>query len=186
MRAASPASTMRKISTLIFSMYAIVDTSAISHLARIGELDQLFDQFSSVLIPDAVYRELCRARVGGLGPAFAAIESGRIDVRATTSEPSLDDSLDPGEAAVLAFAIAIRRGGAGRLQGPGYVVIDEQRGRRVARAFNLSLTGTLGILAEARDRGRIPSLRAACESLRLNGFFIHPKLEAQLLAAVGE
>jgi len=60
--------------------------------------------------------------------------------------------LDQGEAEVLALAEA---------HPPRLVVIDELRGRRYAQRLGLPLTGTLGILLLAKERGLDSGRRTA-------------------------
>lgn len=52
------------------------------------------------------------------------------------------------------------------------VVLDDQHGRRLARERAVSITGTVGLLIEARGRGMIPSVRRELDCLIEAGMWI--------------
>jgi predicted nucleic acid-binding protein len=58
--------------------------------------------------------------------------------------------LGDGERAALALAME---------RDADLVVLDDQEGRRIAKQRDLSVTGTIGVLVEARANGYIDSLR---------------------------
>jgi predicted nucleic acid-binding protein len=67
------------------------------------------------------------------------------------------------------------------------VLIDEKEGRRIALQSGLSVTGVLGILLAAKEKGEIEEIRRELEKLRLlAGFFVAPALAAKVLAAAKE
>jgi predicted nucleic acid-binding protein len=55
------------------------------------------------------------------------------------------------------------------------VLIDEDKGRRVARALGLALTGTLGVLEQAAERGLI-DLPSALIRLQETDFYVTSEL----------
>lgn len=86
-------------------------------------------------------------------------------------------ALDPGEAAVIQLAT--------ELSIP-WVAIDEWKGRRAALAAGLSVTGTLGLLGQAKLRGLVPSLKPLLDKALAEGIRYHPELVRTILEAVGE
>ena len=64
--------------------------------------------------------------------------------------------------------------------------MDERAGRRVAKALNVRVQGTLGLLVEARRRGALPSMSAALEALEAQGFRATPELRQWALRSSGE
>ena len=66
------------------------------------------------------------------------------------------------------------------------LLIDEKKGRAVARQRGLRIRGTLGVLVEARRGQHIESLRVAIDELVGLGFRITAALVAEALAQVGE
>ena len=88
-----------------------------------------------------------------------------LDVREPARVPDaelLNKELDAGERDAILLAEKL---GADR------VIIDEIRGRKVAQRRRLNVTGTLGVLKTAADRGLL-DLRTAIESLRQTNFRI--------------
>ncbi|WP_243146643.1 hypothetical protein [Scytonema sp. UIC 10036] len=80
-------------------MIVVSDTSPISNLAAIGQLELLQQLYSTVIIPTAVYRELLNS--GETDPAVLAIQSVNwIETRSVaniTLLQTLQKNLDIGE-----------------------------------------------------------------------------------------
>ena len=85
--------------------------------------------------------------------------------------------LDQGEAEVLALA----EERAARL-----VIIDERKGRRYANRLSIPLTGTLGVLLLAKERGLVTSLAPLLDELQEAGLYLDPDLVNQVLVLAGE
>lgn len=127
-------------------MIIVSDTSPINNLAAIDQLQLLQQLYGTILIPEAVYRELT-------DPSFfvaGAAEVQTFDWIQTRSVinhkvvEALSNELDVGEAEAIALALETEA---------ELVLIDERRGRLVAGRLNLRYTGILGILVEARVEG---------------------------------
>ncbi|WP_437610286.1 DUF3368 domain-containing protein [Sorangium sp. So ce834] len=99
------------------------------------------------------------------------------EIERTGVDPALASLLDPGEAAALALAELLRA---------DTLLIDERKGRAVARARGLRIQGTLGLLVEARRAGVLGSLRAVLDDLANTGFRVSAPLMAEALRQVGE
>jgi predicted nucleic acid-binding protein len=85
--------------------------------------------------------------------------------------------LDRGEAEVLALASE---------QTARLVIIDERKGRRYARRLGLPLTGTLGVLLAAKDKGLVPALAPLIDQLLKEGLYFAPELVDKALEIAGE
>lgn len=59
-----------------------------------------------------------------------------------------------------------------RKYGATRVIIDERLGRRVAEYLQLSVTGTLGVLAKAKSTGLIPSFHESALAMRQQGIYM--------------
>ncbi len=129
-------------------MIVISDNSALSALAEIGLLELLPSLFGEVTIPDAVRRE-CEHE--GAPQALRDWIAGTPEwVRISTDpETFLPETanLGPGEASAISLAWEHRRN--------SLLILDEKRGRRVAGALGLRMTGVLGIIGEAAKQGLV-------------------------------
>ena len=85
--------------------------------------------------------------------------------------------MDDGEASVIALAIEL---------GCRLVVIDERRGRQVARLMGLEVTGTVGVLLRAKRQGMLPAVKPCLEAMRSRGVWLSDRLIAFALAESGE
>lgn len=142
----------------------------------LGCLPLLRGLFGVVLIPPSVRAE------------FTATERARRETALTDAPwiktaPLIDPrrplaytGLDRGEAETL--ALAEERG--------GMVIIDERKGRRYARRLGLPLTGTLGVLLLAKERGLITSVAAPILELQTAGLHLDPHLIARILEIADE
>ncbi|MEI7894428.1 MAG: DUF3368 domain-containing protein [Myxococcales bacterium] len=86
--------------------------------------------------------------------------------------------LDAGEANALALAASNHA---------DLVLMDEVRGRAVARRLGLAVLGTLGLIATAKKRGLIPAARPVIAQVRSRGgLWLADKLVAEVLAGLDE
>ena len=160
-------------------MIVVSDTSPISNLAAIGQLELLQQLYSSVIIPTAVYQELLNS--GETDPAVLAIQTVNwIETRSVTNITllqTLQNNLDIGEAEAITLAVELN---ADRL------IVDERRGRNEAIRLGLQVTGILGILLAAKQQGLIPLIQPLLNDLIANGFWIREQLYAEALTLAGE
>ena len=124
-------------------MSAVSNTGPLIALAKVERLSVLASLFGTVHIPPAVHREL----LGKSGP-----EAGRLDVLladwlTVASRPELLSGTEPALVAIDAGereAIALAQSMALPL------IIDDQLGRQAARSLGLMVTGTVGVVIEAK------------------------------------
>jgi predicted nucleic acid-binding protein len=139
----------------------ISDASPLVHLAAIKRFDLLRLLYSVVFIPKAVWTEVVVAGLGRPGSTELdqAITSGWMQIkeagRANLARSELV-TLDQGEAEALALALDLQA---------EVILLDEVRGRAVARTLGLRAVGTLGVLIEAKRRGLIASFRQELDRL---------------------
>ncbi len=145
----------------------IADTSCLIALERIGRLALLHAVFPEVAAPAAVAEEFGRA-----------LPWLRVrDVADRRLVRSLRTQLDKGEAEVLALA----------LEHEGCVVLmDEKKGRRVARRLGVDVIGTVGLLLRAKRSGVVPAVRPFMDALATADFRISEALYREALRRAGE
>ncbi len=166
-------------------MRAVTDAGPLIHLSWIGRLDLLPLLFDELVAPVAVRDEALRAPpdipgVTALRDAFAAGWPAVRPVVDVAAVETLRAGLDQGEAEAI---VLMREADA------DIVLLDERRARQYAAQRGLSMTGTLGILKTARDRGHVPAVLPLLAELRQRGFRIRDELVAEIRreeAAEGE
>ena len=146
----------------------VCDASPLIALADIGELHILKELYQEVLITDVVRKEILTELPDWIGVS-------------SDYEPSdfkhLQLQLDAGEASAIALA----------LKNPGCrLVIDERKGRLVAKAMGLKIVGLLGVVVKAKELGVITSGKTILDKLEIHGFWLSEKLKRQLLEKLGE
>lgn len=142
-------------------MRAVVsDTSVINYLAAIGQAELLSIQFGKIYVPPAVWREIHAAsNLPGMAAADSAHKSGWLVVQEPKPSQTLNQlfaDLDPGEAEAIALACELK---------PAVVLLDESDGRLEARRLGLTIIGTVGILAAARQAGKLKQIKPLLDRL---------------------
>jgi predicted nucleic acid-binding protein len=67
-----------------------------------------------------------------------------------------------------------------------FLLIDERRGRQLARQRGLAIVGTGGVLLVAKAVGLLPEVRSFLDRLTQIGYHLAPRLEAEILRLAGE
>ncbi|MEH1966412.1 DUF3368 domain-containing protein [Nostoc sp.] len=161
-------------------MIVVSDTSPINNLAAINHLHLLQQLYGTVLIPEAVYRELTDPNfpVAGATEVQTFIWIQTRPVKDRTLVEALSNELDIGEAEVIALALEMKA---------DQVLIDERRGRMVAARLNLGYTGILGILVEAKSQRLISAVKPLLDALiNQAGFWVAEPLYKRVLQLVDE
>ncbi|MBI5842170.1 MAG: DUF3368 domain-containing protein [Chloroflexi bacterium] len=163
-------------------MPAVSDTSPLLGLSAIGQLELLQEQFGAVFIPQAVLDEL-KIETGFRGTSVIqnALSDGWLEVHEIQNKPlaqALSLELDKGESEAITLAMDLS---------VEMIVMDERIGRERARIMGLKTVGVLGVLLNAKKRGKIDSLKSAMQDLRNEiGFFISDELYERILKQAGE
>jgi hypothetical protein len=158
----------------------ISDSSPLVTLAAIGHLDLLRVLFTTVLVPDAVYREVVAHGEGRAG-ATEVRDASWIRPESVENAPlvrALTLSLDVGEAEAIALALECDA---------DLVLLDERRGRQQAERMGLTIAGTLGVLVEAKRQNLMVEIRPTLDALRAEAdFWITDALYQRVLDLAGE
>ena len=156
----------------------ICNTSPVQYLYQLGLLDILPTLAEEVIVPPAVIEELTIGRVAGISlPDLPSLEWVQIRRPASALALPLVTDLGPGETEVLLLG----------LEEPGTVVVlDDALARRVAEASGLRLTGTLGLLLDAKRAGLVPAVRPLLDQLQALRFRLAPQTRFAVLKRAGE
>ena len=153
---------------------AVLDSSAIIALSQLRYWKYLNQILDEILVPRAVYEEICVKGRGLPGDAELRrlLNEGLVTVRKIRNRVPVDALIDPlalGEAEVLALAIE---------ENADYVVIDDKTARMRARNMGLKVIGTLRILRMIFDANLIDKNEfiRALETLKNIGFRISDKI----------
>jgi uncharacterized protein len=150
----------------------VSDTSPLTALISIGRTEVLRSLFGEVLIPPAVEIELRRFHTDL--PAFVRVRA----IANIAQVAQLVGRLDLGEAEAIVLAQETRA---------DYLLMDEIKGRDVARQQGLRVIGLLGILLEAKKHRLIHSVRETLDQLEAETtFFVTADLKTRLLNEAGE
>lgn len=152
----------------------IADTGPINYLVLIGNIDLLPVLFERVVLPSAVRAELADPDAPPSVRNWIAAPPAWLDVQempARQFEQASVEGLDEGEAAAIALAIWLDA---------DLVLMDDRRGVIVARGKGLRVTGTLGVLDLAAERGLVNFAQAA-NRLRRTNFRIPEELLDSLM-----
>ncbi len=155
----------------------VLNNTPLVGLWLLDRFDLLRELFDHVLIPQAVRDEFL-----AVDPAprrRALLAAPWIEVRRISNERRVlsYSGLDRGEAEVLALA---------EDEDTQLVVLDERKARKYAARLGFPLTGTVGILLLAKERGFLSSVEEALGRLQQQGFHLHADLIARALELAGE
>ncbi len=141
----------------------ISDTSCIILLNKIGAIDIVQKLFGEITITQVIADEYKRSL-----PNWFKIEDPK--------EPGyyrlLSINLDPGEASAIALAIE---------QSDRLLTMDDLKGRRYAERLGMKVTGTLGVIVEAKLSGHIEAVKPLLSKIKQTNFRLTRELEAKVL-----
>ena len=143
----------------------IADTGPVNYLILIGNIDLLPALFDKVILPSAVQAELTHPDAPSLVRNWIADPPAWLQVHETPcckSDQAYTEALDEGETAAIALAILLNA---------DLLLMDDRKGVIAARGKGLRVTGTLGILDLAAQRGLVDFAQAV-NSLRRTTFRI--------------
>jgi uncharacterized protein len=150
------------------SKIIISDTSCLIALSRINRLDILHYIFSTIVTTEEVQREF-----GQPLPSWLEVKQ----VKNESKFEEIKKLLDQGEASAIALALETEN---------AVLVIDEKKGRKIAKELNIEIIGTLRILLFAKQEGIIPSVKDLIQKLHHYNFRFAKSIIDQILKEAGE
>lgn len=164
-------------------MIIVADTTPLISLMKVGRLGLIHDLFGEILIPNAVYEELTG------NPRFLE-ESKQIQQSQFIKRTKIEDAravdllkrssgLDAGESEAIVLSDSMKA---------SLLLMDEMKGRRVARRMGINLMGTIGILTIAYKTELMTraDVLNCIEILKIEGRHISNELYEQLIQKISE
>ena len=146
----------------------IAGASSIIGLQNAGRLDLLKVVYEEIRITEEVKRE-----VGTDLPEWVKI----IEISNRDIQNVLELEVDKGEASAITAALENK---------DSTLIIDEKRGRRVAKRLGVKVIGTIGVIILGKDLGLIEAGKPILEDLVENGFRISAPLLEKVVTRLGE
>ena len=162
-------------------MIIVSNTTPIISLAKAGILDLLGSLFGEILITQGVFDELTANTNFTTGAniirecKFLTIRNAENEFAVKLLQKQLNLDLGESESIVLAEYLNC-----------DLLIIDERKARRIAKDMGLRITGTLGLLLEAKTRGIIESIKPILDTMLDNGIRISDTLYKEILYKSGE
>jgi predicted nucleic acid-binding protein len=149
----------------------ISDASCLIALDEIGQIEILKSVFPQIVTTNEVSAEF-----GKELPTWISIKA--LQNSAKRNELELELVLDAGEASAIALA----------LENPkqSILIIDEKKGRKIAKQYNLEIIGTLRVLLLAKQNGVIPSVKNLVAELTRKRFRFTNAVVNQILEEANE
>lgn len=147
-------------------MIVVSDTSPLNYLILIHAIELLPKIFDEIYVPPKVIEELGRSKTIQVVKQW--VQSPPAWLKISTPRKPLEFAvrLDPGEAHAISLAKELRATA---------VLIDEKKGRRVARQEGLDAVGTITVLELAAQKSLI-ELKPALDALEQTTFRISAAL----------
>lgn len=146
----------------------ISDASCLIVLSKIGKLDLLYLLYGQVYITPEIEQEF-----GEDLPSWMIVET----VQDKACQKRLETRLDVGEASAIALALEKK---------DSLVILDDLKARKLAKQLNLVLTGTLGVVSKAKERGYCEKIKPIIQKIGQSNFRISPQVMSDLLSRHGE
>jgi predicted nucleic acid-binding protein len=139
----------------------------------LGLLERLFD---SVVVPETVYHEAIRPDKKQ-AQALKIFLQGRVRQVNMQTYVFLDAFADAGETEAM---LLYKQLSADKL------LIDDRRGRKVAKINQISTIGSLGVLLAAKERGLVVAVAPLLRKIEQSDIYLSPNLVATVLELAGE
>jgi predicted nucleic acid-binding protein len=157
-------------------MILVADSSALIALSVCNSLDLLELLFGSVFVPETVYLEITRPNKKE-AQALKSFLQGKVRQVDLQSYVFLDAFADAGETEAM---LLYKQISADKL------LIDDQRGRKVAKINQISTIGSLGVLLTAKEKGYVEKVSPLLRQIEKSDIYLSSQLIDMVLELAGE
>lgn len=155
-------------------MKIVSNSSPLIALAKIEKLDILeYD----LVIPKAVFNETTEPEKEYMTELYEWGKDKVVDVRNRKAVEYLELILGKGEAETIVLSEELNADA---------VLIDDLKARKIARLRGLKVIGTIGVLLDAKERGRVHEVKPLLEELMKNKIRISEELHDHALELANE
>ena len=153
----------------------IANTTPIIALADIGQLEILHDLYEEITIPNAVFEEIVSE------PARSMVSESDWIVIENVSHPEQKmlyrSRLHAGEVEVMILA---------QEKNADLAIIDDKAAKKTAKFLGIKVTGTMGILLKAKQKGLIEEVKPLIDDLINAGLFVSQDIVDLVLESADE
>ena len=146
----------------------ISDTSCLIAIEKTTGLELLRQLYAEITVPDQVAEEYGKPLPEWIRQVTPASQTVFL---------LFNETLGAGEAAAISLALEYKN---------CRVLIDDMKARKTAAMLGIPVTGVLGVLLRAKERGFIKEVRPMIEKLREIGFYFNRRMERKILDMAGE
>ena len=155
-------------------MKIVSNSSPLIALAKIEKLDILeYD----LVIPKAVFNETTEQEKEYMKELYEWGKDKVVDVRNRKAVEYLELIVGKGEAETIVLSEELNADA---------VLIDDLKARKIARLRGLKVIGTIGVLLDAKERGRVHEVKPLLEELMKNKIRISEELHDHALELANE
>lgn len=157
-------------------MILVADASALIALATCDSLALLEIIYGNVIVPEAVVREVNAAGKPQSDRLHAYLQGKvrQVDMRGFIY---LDAFADAGETEAMLLYKEVNA---------DYLLIDDKRGRKVAKINQIRTVGSLGVLLQAKHAGLISQVKPLLEQIASSFIYMSESLIQIVLELAGE
>lgn len=155
----------------------VSNTTPLISLMKIGRLEILRDLYGEIYIPQEVFNEIEAGKTKEFYTDLSKIGWIRVEEIKDSLSPTYFLDLDKGEAEAIILAVE---------NNADLILLDETVGRFHAKHAKLKITGTIGILLKAKEKGYISELKPLLLELRRKNVWISEGLMERVLQLANE
>lgn len=153
----------------------VADTGAIISLIHIGQIELIEKLFGNFFIAGAVWIELNNYDNPNFDKSDLTVL--KTKVKEINSKNHLSMMMDYGESESVILYEEIKA---------DYLLIDDNKARKIAESFDINCIGTLGLLLKAKQKGLIDELKPIFKELITFGRYYSRNLLNDILTKNGE
>lgn len=157
-------------------MILVADCSALVALSICDSLHLLEELFTSVVVPESVYWEATKPDKHQ-AQALKHFLQGKVHQVDLSNYVFLDAFADAGETEAM---VLYKQLSADKL------LIDDRRGRKVAKINQINTIGSLGILLAAKAKGLVKEVKPLLRQIEQSNIYLSPELIATVLELASE